>query len=236
MTWNAIWPIGSQSVKSNRIPGAQNTTYIETTMGNDIVGTNTDIVRDHFWDVGSDEDGRHRFINSPGFTVGGLPDDPVLGAGMNTVTYSKLKAVIESTVQQDVQLFMKNSEVPEQIMQLLGIRAMGVFNGSAATPAQAAVVYSHNLALQAAGTPGIVRTAKGFYTVTFATALLSNSYLVLGGAIRNDVLTGKDLQFNMNSSNTLTNVKSTTSFKFITKSISNSDFDPLQCWFVCFGG
>ncbi len=89
MPWNSTAPLGSVSVKANKVIQQENTTYIETTMGNSIVGTNTNSTRDHFWDVGSDEDGRHRFINSPAFTVGGVAADPVIGTGMDTVLYPK---------------------------------------------------------------------------------------------------------------------------------------------------
>lgn len=91
MPWNSTFPLGSVSVKANRPIGQQNTTYIETTMGNSIVGTNTDTTRDHFWNVGSDEDGRHRFIQSVGFTsTAAAPNDtyPVLGAGMQSVLFA----------------------------------------------------------------------------------------------------------------------------------------------------
>lgn len=89
MPWNSTWPVGNISVKANRVIGQQNTTYIETTMGNSVVGTNTNTTRDHFWNVGTDEDGRHRFVQSPAFTVGGVPTDPVVGSGMNGVLYLK---------------------------------------------------------------------------------------------------------------------------------------------------
>lgn len=89
MPWNSVSPDGTISVKANRTPMNQNTTYIETTMGNSVVGTNTAATRDHFWNVGSNEDGRHRFIQSPAFTVGAVPTDPVIGTGMNGVLYLK---------------------------------------------------------------------------------------------------------------------------------------------------
>lgn len=89
MPWNSTWPVGTISVKANRVIGQQNVTYTETTMGNSVVGTNTTTTRDHFWNVGTDEDGRHRFIQSPAFTVGGNPTDPVVGSGMNGVLYLK---------------------------------------------------------------------------------------------------------------------------------------------------
>ena len=89
MTWNSTAPLGSVSVKANRTILQQNTSYIEVTMGNSVVGTNTNTTRDHFWNVGSNEDGRHRFIQSLGFTVGGTPADPVIGTGMDSVLYAK---------------------------------------------------------------------------------------------------------------------------------------------------
>lgn len=89
MPWNSTNPDGSKSVKFNRAKLQENTTYIQTTIGNSVVGTNTVDTRDHFWNVGSDEDGRHRFIQSPAFTVGGIAADPVIGTGMSAVQYVK---------------------------------------------------------------------------------------------------------------------------------------------------
>ena len=89
MPWNSTSPVGTLSVSANRTTMNQNTTYIETTMGNSPVGTNAVTTRDHFWDVGSDEDGRHRFIQSPAFTVGAVATDPVIGTGMDGVKYLK---------------------------------------------------------------------------------------------------------------------------------------------------
>lgn len=89
MPWNSTSPNGALSVKANRTPMNQNTTYIETTMGNSVIGTNTTSTRDHFWNVGTNEDGRHRFIQSPAFTVGGNATDPVIGTGMDGVQYLK---------------------------------------------------------------------------------------------------------------------------------------------------
>lgn len=102
MPWNSTCPLGTVSVKANKPIGQQNTTYIETTMGNSVVGTNTNTTRDHFWNVGANEDGRHRFINSPAFTVGGNPADAVLGTGMDSVLYAK-------TVKGTVQWFQRNA-------------------------------------------------------------------------------------------------------------------------------
>src|SRR3954470_10223630 len=99
MPWNSTFPLGSVSVKANRVIGQQNTTYIETTMGNSIVGTNTNTTRDHFWNVGANEDGRHRFIQSPAFTVGAVAADPVIGTGMDGVLYLKSDGLASARIQ-----------------------------------------------------------------------------------------------------------------------------------------
>lgn len=115
MPWNSTWPVGSISVKANRTIGQQNTTYIETTMGNSIVGTNTAVTRDHFWNVGSNEDGRHRFIQSQGFTSTAVaPNDvyPALGAGMQTV-------IFPLTTNGEVQWFHKNQDNNNKIYQFI---------------------------------------------------------------------------------------------------------------------
>lgn len=115
MSWHPTFPVGNISVKANRTIGQDNTTYIETTMGNSIVGTNTDTTRDHFWDVGSDEDGRHRFIQSVGFTsTAAAPDDvyPVLGSGMQTILFPL-------TTNGEVQWFHKNLDDNTNIYQFI---------------------------------------------------------------------------------------------------------------------
>jgi hypothetical protein len=92
MPWNSTWPLGTSSVKGNRTRGQQNTTYIEETLGNQPIGSQPPApakVADHFWDIDADHDGRHRFVQSPGFTVGGNPDDPTLGTQMDGCIYLK---------------------------------------------------------------------------------------------------------------------------------------------------
>lgn len=106
MTWHATCPDGTRSVKANKAIIQDNTTYTEVTMGNSVVGTNTVDTRDHFWNVGSNEDGRHRFIQSPKFTVGGVATDPVLGTGMDGVTYIKEDGLTPTRVQG----FYRNAE------------------------------------------------------------------------------------------------------------------------------
>lgn len=102
MPWNSNSPNGSLSVKANESKMLENTAYIETTMGNSVAGTNTVNTRDHFWNVGSNVDGRHRFIQSQAFTVGGTATDPVIGTGMDGVIYLK-------TISGRVQGFYRNT-------------------------------------------------------------------------------------------------------------------------------
>jgi len=223
MPWNTVFPLGSVSVKANRTIGQQNTTYIEVTMGNSIVGTNTNTTRDHFWNVGSNEDGRHRFMQSPAFTVGGLPVDPVLGAGMDSVFYSKLKLAAESTSQQDVQPFFRNASA---IMQVLGIRACAVFDVSGGV---VTMRYSHN------GT--VTRDAQGKFRLTFVTALPSRNYLILGSGVRDTSSSSDVVIFAPRGAETVTDSKSTTRclFNFVSDTAGNL-LDPLQGCVVVFGG
>ena len=80
MVWSSLWPDGTQSVKQNTVPGQQNTTYTETTLNND-----------HFWNIGTDEDGYHRKISMENYTdtAIGAPTDPIIPTGMDAVQYLK---------------------------------------------------------------------------------------------------------------------------------------------------
>lgn len=74
MAWSSISPNGTLSVKANNAPMAANTVYIETELN-----------KDHFWNIGANEDGRHQFAQMPAFETGGLPDDPVRPAGLRAL-------------------------------------------------------------------------------------------------------------------------------------------------------
>jgi len=232
MPWNSVSPNPAQSVADNLSPMQQNTAYIKATMGSDPIGENTDVVRDHFWNVDSTLDGRHRFIQSPAFTVGGLPDDPIIGSAMNQVIYAKLKTAVESVAQQDVQPFARCTKTAgdssvSSIMQLLGIRACVLFNGDPAT-----ILYKHNVL-------SVVRTAEGRYTVTFdvANPLPSDNYLVLGGAFSTSGNTASTIDFFVQTAATVATVKTTTFVKVMTKKTSSNEYDDAeQVWLICFGG
>lgn len=73
MPWNSICLDGTKSTKANVPITQQNTNYLETVLD-----------ADHFFDVGTNEDGRHRQINSPAQV-----SDPAIATGMDGVMYYK---------------------------------------------------------------------------------------------------------------------------------------------------
>ncbi len=93
MTWNSIYPDGAKSVRQNVTPGQQNTTYTQTNMN-----------KDHFWNIGTDEDGHHRAINMENYTdtAIGAPVDAPIATGMDGVFYLK-------QVNSRIQGFYRNS-------------------------------------------------------------------------------------------------------------------------------
>jgi hypothetical protein len=73
MAWSSVSPDETLSVSANSTPMKANTTYIETTMNND-----------HYWNIGADEDGHHKQVQSPK-----LAADLTLSAGMDGGMYLK---------------------------------------------------------------------------------------------------------------------------------------------------
>ena len=222
MPWNSTWPDGSQSVKTNQATGAQNTTYVKTTMN-----------VDHYWDNSANNDGHHQWVQMTQSGTPAVPVDVPLATGMEGAIYLKSKLAVEAVDNQDVQPFFvdnKSVGVPglTQIMQLLGIRAMGVFDRTTVNGA-ITLQYSHNCTIE--------RTATGSYTVTFATALPSDNYLVVGDCIRFSSSASDVAIFKMAGSETHA-LKTVSSFQFKTFTYSGEPTatDPTQTWFVVFGG
>lgn len=92
MAWSSTAPVGSISVKANRTILQGNTTYIEQTMGNVAAGTAYATSQtDHFWNLGTNYSGHHRFIKSPAYVVAGNPADPgpSLGTSIDGILYLK---------------------------------------------------------------------------------------------------------------------------------------------------
>lgn len=229
MGWNGTSPVGSQSVKDNRTIIQDNTTYIENTVG-----------QDHFWNSGGTTDGHHKYMQTVATNIAStsVATNTLLQTQMNLVYYSRLKTPTEATTAsaQTCQPYVKNagSDVeatpfPLGVMQLLGIRAMGLFEvsiGNAVT-----VLYSHNIL-------SISRPNEGVFPILFSVAdpLPSPDYFVLGGAIGRS---NQEIDFVLPAAvaDDPTDFKSTTGLTIYTQQrATTTQLDPLQAWFVCFGG
>ena len=214
MVWHTVAPDGTKSVKTNRAILQDNTTYTETSLN-----------VDHYWNIGADEDGRHQFAQMPKNETAGVPSDPTIGTGMDLIYYAKLKTAVEAVTQQDVNPYIRNSSA---VMQLLGIRACAVFDVNAGTHA-VTVIYSHNIA-------SVVRTGTGKYTANFLVNLPSYDYLLLGSGIRGNASTDRTMLLATQSGATVNAVKKVNQVLLRTSDSEGSSTDPLQAWFVCFGG
>lgn len=212
VTWNTTAPDGSKSVAANNTILQQNTTYTETVQN-----------YDHYWNIGTDEDGHHKYVQTVGYASGGTPTDPTIATGMDAVYYAKLKTASEATAQQDVQPYYKNAG---QVMQILAMRACVCFDVSSGS---VTVKYKHNIT-------SVSRTAQGRFTVTFTNAMPSVNYLVAGSAIRDTSSATSNIFFVPDSASNLSSVKTTSTFKFHTPDTESNLRDPLQCWVVFFGG
>lgn len=213
MTWNPDTPLGTISVKDNRSRFVNNNTYTESKMN-----------VDHYWNIGGDEDGHHKFVQCPKTETGGTPSDPTVATGMDGAIYLKQKTAVESPDFQGVLPYFKDSQVTPGIMEILGIRACCVFSVSAGIVTQE---YSHNVT--------VVRNSIGDFTATFTVSLPSANYIFLGGA---------HLPTSLNSMRAIVpsgaSSKTTALVKMQTlRDNINENFDPrdpLQAWFVVFGG
>ena len=216
MPWNSTAPDGTKSVKENETIIQANTTYTETELN-----------IDHFWSIGADEDGHHKYAQMPKYTDGAVatPTSPTLDAGMDLAYFSRLKTATEATASQDVQPYARNAS---DIMQILGIRSCGVIDVTAGV---ASIKYKHNIST-------VTYTATGKFKITFEVAfpMPSINYLLLGGAMRNIADATKNIFFVPDSGTTIISKKKTTECSFHTVATDGLLLEPLQVWFVCFGG
>jgi len=220
MVWNSIAPDGTKSVKSNKTPLQENTTYVETSMK-----------VDHFWDESANNDGHHQFAQMPSYETAGIPDDPAFAnVDMGIVYYGREKTAAEAVAQQDVQPYAR---VSTNVLQLLGIRSCGTINVDLVTFAPT-IVYKHNIL-------SVTRTAKGIYRITFevASPMPSQNYIVFGGGAGNSSAINQassiylSLQGNQPNLNTH---KLTTFMDIVITNQAGTAVDPVQFWFTCFGG
>jgi hypothetical protein len=198
----------------------QNTTYIETEMN-----------KDHFWNIGTDEDGHHRFaqMQASNDATPTVIVDPALATGMDLVYFSRFLVPTTETAggaSTNCQPFVRNGN---SIMQLLGIRSLAVFNNVAGNVAQT-LIYAYNCS-------SVVRQTTGRYALTFATALPNSNYLMLGGGVGLTTgLTTPTVFSPTSNSGTLGN-KNTLSCLFLLSEATGALNDNIQQgWIVCFGG
>jgi len=227
MVWNSTSPLGTVSVKANVTIQQQNTSYIDATMGN---STNTS--KDHYWNIGADEDGHHRAIQMKEYkdTYTGAPTTPSLTTSMATAISSLANGT-------SVDAVLRNST---GLMQLLGGRVLCVFNCTGAAPIQADLVYELNLnpITGVPATDGVDRNGTGTYTLRFANTLPSDNYIVVGGAIKNSATNNiyEPLIFSVASGTAVNARKSTTGLVVVITTPAGTLIDPMQFWVACFGG
>jgi len=221
--WNVVAPDGTKSVKDNEVILQANTTY-----------TKANLTKDHFWHVGVNEDGHHRFAQMPKYTDGAVatPTSPTLTAGMDLAYFSRLKTAVEAPAAgaQNVQPYVRNTLDASGIQQLLGMRACGVFNVNPGTGV-VTPLYTHNIAVG-----GIAPAFTGIYQITFATALPSTSYMVLGTGMKYEAVTLDAPLIVSLASGPTTALKTVNTFSLITTNASGTAVRPLQVSFVVFGG
>lgn len=233
MVWNSTAPDGTKSVGQNTTILQSNTTYTETTMN-----------LDHYWNIGANEDGRHKWMQTVATNDAdtALATNVARAAGIDLVYFSRFVTETESPNNQEAYPFVKNmgesgegTPYPLGVMQLLGIRAMCIFNvtGNGATITQ---LFTFNIKEQVGLTEGIIRDSPGKFRAEFSNNLPSENYLVLGGCV--NTTENARFIFNMRPSTSVSSAKDTTRIRFYNQDMNDesSTLDPSQCWFVCFGG
>lgn len=223
MVWNVNSPDGAKSVKQNTIPMQQNTAYLLSTQQ-----------KDHFFNEGADEDGHHKWAQMVATNDAdkSLQTNASLATGMDLVYFSRFMTASETNsviTAQNTQAFVvsQNSTTPNPaVLQLLGIRACCLFNVSGGV---VTMLYRFNVS-------GIVRDSPGKFRANFTNNLPTENYSVLGGCVNTTENNG--YIFIMRPSSTINAAKNVSQIRFYNQDTRSTDtqLDPLQCWFVCFGG
>lgn len=176
--------------------------------------TETTMNVDHYWNISGTNDGHHKFVQM----ISAVNDAAAaLATGMNGNVYCRSKTSAESPSHQNVEFYGVNVEL---VMQLLGIKSCGVMDLAGTVGTQN---YFHNSIIS--------RSSVGLFTVTFnGLNLGTNKYLVFGGCV------GGGVYWKLLDSNDLT-LKTATGFSFETRKYSDDLVkDPVQVWYVVFGG
>lgn len=167
MPWHKIAPDGTLSVRANETGLTDNTNYVEVTMGNTANDTtNSDVIRDHYWNVDPNFDGRHRFVNMPTYTIGGTVDDPVLGNSMQGVLY-----VREDSVTSEHELYYRNAGGVKQITSNIGFLAASGYVRNITTGPTLTNVYNIKT---------VTLVGTGNVKFEFETPFANNEYIVSG--------------------------------------------------------
>lgn len=218
VTWNEDTPDGAKSLSVNTPKMLENTAYTKAKLG-----------LDHYWSSGDDtKDGYHKYAQMTK-NGGDTPVDPTLAGAMDSVYYAKKKTAAESVAQQDVQPFFLTAATA--VMQILGIRAMALFDVDPTTKA-ITIQYSHNVT-------SVTRTAASLYTITFTNALPSANYLAMGSGMGGSAIASSPCYFSVQSAVALATSKTTALCKIRLVSSSAgtpASTDPLQGWVIMFGG
>ena len=230
VTWNEDTPDAAKSVSVNTPKMLQNTAY-----------TKEKLNLDHYWSTDAAKDGYHKYAQMTQ-NGGATPADPTLAGSMNGVYYTKLKVAAEAVdpAALTAQPFYLNSAT--SVMQLLGIRAMVLFDVDPNTKA-ITLQYSHNVKTIAGGAPvvadGVYRTAATQYTITFTNDLPTANYFVLGGGMGGSATSSSRVQFSVQSAAAVGTSKTTALCKLNIAGPSAgtpATTDPLQAWVIFFGG
>ena len=236
MTWNTTWPINGISVRANQTPGDQNTKYISTTAK-----------VDHFFNEGVDENGHHKYAQMVATNDADktLATNSPLATAMDLMYFSRYKTTAESQAAiQQCMAYFKNTLVPGEVapfsagvMEILGIRACALWGYVGAVQT---LYYAHNIT-----NANLVNTAAGKFTATFSNPLPSDKYLFLGSSVPSIVGYSEAVGFcvveSPDGARTLPIIKTVNSISFTTPCIYGGSStrviaNPVQGWFICFGG
>ena len=226
MVWNEDTPDGTKSVAVNTPKMLENTAYTKAKLG-----------LDHYWSSGDDtKDGYHKYAHMTE-NGGATPVDPTLGASMQGIYYAKRKVAAEAAdpAALTAQPFYLNSAT--SVMQMLGIRAMVLFDVGDGPGQVITIKYSHNVKTIADG--GVVVAPTG-YTITFINALPTANYFVLGGGMGGTGEHSQNVTLGVQSALAVGTSKTTALCKLNIKGPTRPPgpgfTDPLQAWVIFFGG
>jgi len=176
MTWQTNVPRGDLLPLNERPRFKGNWDYIQTEMRDN-----------HYWNQSDEKDGRHRRCDMPNLesdgdiTVDGNGDPDVIPNSTNGIYYVRAKTATEAPEGQFSEPFYAMNDGSRLQFVQLGIRAMVTFRvsgGSIVKNSEKNWDYQHNVS-------AVSMTNTGRFTITFASPMPNNRYLVLATAESN---------------------------------------------------